>query len=845
MEERHEIIKFPQDLQMKVFIHKIGNVVRHWHRSFELLLVLEGQAHVKMDETPFVLSVGDVILINSNSAHELYSPDGAVLIALQLKPELFRFTESSPEDLEFNCNSSSDPEPGRYHGIRWAIARMVVHNINRQPGVDYLNYGICYYLMAELVTRFRSEKDRLYHNRRKHAKRLSDILAYVELHYAEDFNLSDLADSLQLSEQYLSTYFNKHMGVKFKQYYTDVKLNHALQDLTSTYHTLEHIAADNGFREVHAFIRCFKNKFGVTPNAYRKEFFNQKSVPAADQGPDYLAVEPSNYLQNLLKYLPDGQPVPALSAAPAVFTKKVPVPAVNVKDAQRRLTHNFKNTMAVGRARDLLNHDIRGMLRDIQSAIGYQYIKFHGILSDDMEVCRRLRDGTLQFHYRMVDSALDFLLSVGLKPIVQLSFMPTALASDPGKTVFYHPFNTSPPKDMSEWNRLIADFTGHLISRYGRDKVTSWPFCVWCEPETSIKMFGFGDHALFCEFYKNTYDTVKSVCPDIRFGSPAFLYMRRHGEPVFLTEFIRYTLSHDCRPDFMNIHYYSDILPPLGAIETNISIAPSSQFPKETDDFALFITAVRELFEAMGVGGLPVYLTEWNLTLSHRNLISDTCFKSCYILKNLLENYDRLDSFGYWSLTDLLEENPLPDSGHTFHGGLGIYTMNGARKSVFYAFEFANRLGGELLAQGDGYFITRKGGNIQIITYNYVHYGDLFAAGDAIGVTPTNRYAPFDMSRRVAFSIPLSGLNDGRYVVKEHFVNREHGSAFDLWVKMGAMPLSTADSEVYRHACVPGLHAERLACENGRLTYSPTLEPLEIRFAELSPENGQFSSIHQ
>lgn len=835
MEERHEIIEFPQDLQMKVFIHKIGNVARHWHRSIELLFVLEGQVHVGMDEKPFVLSPGDVILINSNSVHELYAEGGAVLIALQFKPELFRFSEGSPEDLEFNCNSSADQAPGRYDSIRWAIARMVVNNINRQPGIDYLNTGSCYYLMAELVTHFRCERDSLSHSRRKHARRLSEILAYVELHYAEDFNLSDLADSLQLSEQYLSVYFSKHMGVKFKQYYTDVKLNHALQDLTGTRHTLEHIAADNGFPEVHAFIRCFKNKFGVTPHAYRKEFLRQKSFPDTERGPDYLAVEPSNYLQDLLKYLPDSQPVSAPAAAPANFAKNVSVPPVNVGNTRRHLTHNFKNTMAVGRARDLLNRDIRGMLRDIQSAIGYRYIKFHGILSDDMEVCHRLPDGTLQFRYQAVDSALDFLLSVGLKPIVQLSFMPTALASDPDKTVFYHPFNTSPPRDMSEWTRLIADFTGHLVSRYGRREVAGWPFCVWCEPETSTKMFGFGNHALFCEFYKNTYDTVKSVCPDIRFGSPAFLYMRRHGEPAFLTSFIRYANSHGCRPDFMNIHYYSDIIP-REAVGMNVSNAPSSQFPKEPNDFAAFITDVRELFETMGVGGLPVYLTEWNLTLSHRNLISDTCFKSCYILKNLLENYDRLDSFGYWSLTDLLEENPPPDSGHTFHGGLGIYTVNGVRKSVFYAFDFAGRLGDELLARGDGYFITRKNDRIQIITYNYVHYGGLFAAGDAIGVTLTSRYAPFDMSRRAAFSIPLSGLEDGRYTVREYFVNREYGSAFDLWVKMGAVPLSAADSELHSRACVPGFHAEYLACENGLLTYTPTLEPLEIRFAELSPE---------
>ena len=836
MEDRQEIIEFPQDLHTKVFLHKIGIVTRHWHRSLELLFVLEGQAHVGTDEQIFLLSEGDIILINSNSIHELYSKEGAVLIALQLKPELFRFSDIPFDRMEFACNSSTDPDSGRYDSLRWAIARMVLNNISRHPGTNYLNAGVCYYLLAELVTCFLVENGDRSLERRKHTQRLSEILDYIEAHYKEDIRLIDLAKSQQLSVPYLSGFFSQYMGIKFTRYYTDVKLNHAVSDLLGTDHTIERVALDNGFQDVHSFIRSFKAKFSVTPNVYRKKNLERQLSQNESNGINYLSIEASNYLRPLMKYLHENFPDPTASTAAVSPVKHLRASAVNTEKVQRRLTHNFRNVMTVGRARDLLNSDIREMLRDIQSTVGFKFIKFHGILSDDMMVCSALPDGTLQFCYRMVDAALDFLLSVGLRPVVQLSFMPAALASDPNKTVFFHPFNTSPPKDMSEWNRLVADFTRHLISRYGRGEVASWPFCVWCEPETSTKMFGFGNHALFCEFYKNTYDTVKSVCSDIRFGSPAFLCMRRHGESAFLTRFLDYTLSHGCRPDFMNIHYYADIIP-REAVDMNVSNALSSRLPKETDDFSRFITEIRALFGRHGVGDLPVYLTEWNLTLSHRNLISDTCFKSCYILKNLLENYDRLDSFGYWSLTDLLEENPLPESGNVFHGGLGLYTMNGTRKSVFYAFDFANRLGDELLAQGEGYFVTRKNGRIQVITYNYVHYGGFFAAGDAVGITATERYAPFDMSRRVSFSIPLTGLSAGQYIVREYYVNRESGSAFDLWVKAGGLPLSSADTRLFQNRCVPGLRARLADCENGSLHYSPVLEPLEIRFAEISPAN--------
>ena len=95
--------------------------------------------------------------------------------------------------------------------------------------------------------------------------------------------------------------------------------------------------------------------------------------------------------------------------------------------------------------------------------------------------------------------------------------------------------------------------------------------------------------------------------------------------------------------------------------------------------------SIKKIFKSCGFGHLPIYLTEWNFTLSHQNLISDTCFKSCWLMKNLLRNYDRLDSFGYWSLTDLISENALPDV--LFHGGLGtVHYEWAAKKTLFMSF---------------------------------------------------------------------------------------------------------------------------------------------------------------
>jgi xylan 1,4-beta-xylosidase len=826
LEERHEIIEFPPNIPLKIFMHKLGSVDNHWHRSIELLMVLDGTITISIDNTQYTLSSEDIILINSNTIHSLRS-ESAVMIAIQIDLSRINQFDANLDEMVFDCNTTTSDDLSKFDGIRYAIATMLNENAHNSAEAQYKNYSLSYYLVSELLANFRVPITNEIRTQQKYAARLTRLLKYIEDHYAENFTLSDLAAEEDLSVPYLSNFFEKNMGVKFSQYYTSVKLNHAQADLLSTNDSIETIAVRNGFTESHSFVRCFKKQYGTLPSAYRKQRGINTAVSEPASTLNYLDMEPSNYLHLLTKYLGNIKDRPhSVSSRNTVKSDEITASAIS---STRHLKHTFKKFITVGRAKELLNRDIQNMLIDLQNNIGYEYIKFHGLLSDDMMVVSRI-NGRLTFHYTLVDMALDFLISIGLKPLIQLSFMPKDLAADPNKTIFYLPMITSPPKHMSEWEQLIDNFTRHLIERYGTITVRSWLFCVWNEPVTPKSMFGFGDDDLFLRFYEASYRAVKRVDDKLVFGSTSILYMENLGTDKWIKDFLSYVKKNHCEPEFLNVHYYSDIIPPTA--KQNITIGSVAfSFPKRTDDFSLWIGSIKKIFASAGFGSLPIYMTEWNFTLSHRNLASDTCFKSCYIMKNLLRNYDRLDSFGYWSLTDLLEENALPDS--LFHGGLGIYTTNGIRKSVYYSFYFASLLGDELIDSGEGYFITKSIDAYQIITYNYVHYGNLFASGELFDMTETNRYTPFDMSNRLQFQIKLTDLDNGNYCIKELFVNREYGSAYDIWLKMGAVPLDPSDVEIIKGYCVPGMYKQYRLIGTGFYEYSPVLEPLEIRFAEI------------
>ena len=828
LDERHEIVEFSPNIPLKIFMHKLGFVAKHWHKSLELLMVLDGKIEITVDDSAYTLEKEDIILINSNSIHEIHS-ENATMIALQIDLSRINQFDSNLDELVFECNSAVQKDSGKFDGIRFTIATMIRENSHNAKGTEYKNYSLCYYLVSELLAHFQIPATETTRNRQKYMVRLTRIINYINEHYAENFSLAELAEKEGLSVPYLSNFFDRYMGINFSSYYMNVKLEHAVFDLLSTNDSIEAIAMRNGFTEAHSFVRSFKKRYDMLPSAYRKERKTQGLSINSQSNLNYLLIEPSSYLHLLTKYLKNSGEV--YYQPSAEYTDEITVEDIPVSANLMELTHNFKNFITVGRAKELLNSDIQNMLKDIQAEIGYKYIKFHGILSDDMMVVSRT-GGKLTFHYTLVDRVIDFLLSIKLRPLIQLSFMPRELAADPNKTVCYSPFITSPPREMSEWELLVADFTRHLLERYGTEEVTKWLFCVWNEPMTSKSMFGFDDDHLFFRFYKHTYQSVKNVCPNICFGSPSFLYMENLGNDTWIRAFFAYARKHDCMPEFINVHYYADVIPPSNNQNYYVGNATSSTFPKRTDDFSLWIGSLRKVFASLNIIDLPIYLTEWNFTFSHRNLINDTCFKSCYIMKNLLKNYDRLASFGYWSLTDLIEENALPDT--LFHGGLGIYTTNGLRKNVFYAFYFANMLGDELIASDDSYFITKKPNNsYQIITYNYVHYGNLFASGELFDITETNRYSAFDMSRKLQINLGLSGLTNGRYEIREYFVNREHGSAYDIWINLGGVPLNPKDTDLLRGLCVPGFHKELRLVEKNQISYAAVLEPLEIRFAEI------------
>ena len=189
--------------------------------------------------------------------------------------------------------------------------------------------------------------------------------------------------------------------------------------------------------------------------------------------------------------------------------------------------------------------DYRSHLTMASKDLGVKHIRGHGLLDDDMSVS--LAAGKSSFYN--IDSLVDFLLSIGMKPIFELSFMPSWLAIEPNKTICHYKGITSPPKNYSLWGNLIHDLGAHMVSRYGEETASQFYFEVWNEPNDA---FWGGGQQGYWQLYSEAAFGLKKASSKLRVGGPATCC-----PDCWLSDFVDFCTEHKVPYDFVSSHAYS------------------------------------------------------------------------------------------------------------------------------------------------------------------------------------------------------------------------------------------------------------------------------------------------
>ena len=182
----------------------------------------------------------------------------------------------------------------------------------------------------------------------------------------------------------------------------------------------------------------------------------------------------------------------------------------------------FHECIGAGRAAEGLRAEWLRQLKMCQDEIGFKAIRFHGLLCDDMGVYSETRDGQPRHNFQYIDQLYDSLLALNLKPFVEISFMPDALAGGTADN-FLVEGQRSPPKSWDKWDGLIKDLVTHWTARYGADEVKQWNFEIWNEADYPA-FFAPRDpnrrREEYFELYAHTAADIKSVNANYRRRRP-------------------------------------------------------------------------------------------------------------------------------------------------------------------------------------------------------------------------------------------------------------------------------------------------------------------------------------
>jgi xylan 1,4-beta-xylosidase len=309
--------------------------------------------------------------------------------------------------------------------------------------------------------------------------------------------------------------------------------------------------------------------------------------------------------------------------------------------------------------------ELEQALRRMHDELGVRTVRAHAIFHDDTRVYTEV-DGEPVYDFSVVDEIYDRLLGIGLRPVVELGFMPRDLASDPSRTVFEYGAIISPPRDYSRWASLVRRLVKHLVDRYSLEEVLTWDFEVW--NEANLEVFWSGTKAEWLHLYDVTAAAVKAVDPRLAVGGPS------SAAAGWVDDLLAHAASSGSAVDFVSTHTYGS--PPLD---------------------------VQASLDRHGFGDARILWTEWGVTPTHFNPLSDSVFSGIFLLRGMKSAAGRVDALAYWVASDHFEELGRPP--RLLHGGFGLQTVGGLAKPRFHALTLLSRLGPVELPvtlEGDG-----------------------------------------------------------------------------------------------------------------------------------------------
>ena len=423
----------------------------------------------------------------------------------------------------------------------------------------------------------------------------------------------------------------------------------------------------------------------------------------------------------------------------------------------RPFPHYWEQVFGSGRATLSLRESYRRDLRAMRTATDIHYVRFHAIFDDDVGVYTEDAHGQPVYNWSYVDQIYDGLLEGGVRPFVELSFMPRALAASLQPHAFWYKPFPSPPKSYAQWEELVYRFAAHLLERYGAPEVEQWYFEVWNEPNIDF-WTGQPKQATYFELYDHAARAIKRADPRLRVGGPAT------AQAAWVDAMIAHSVENNVPLDFVSTHVYAN--------DRAEDVFGTDQPISRRDMVGRAVRKVYDQVKASRRPQLPIHWTEYNASYKNEIDVTDAAFMGPWLANNISVCDGLATTMSYWAFSDVFEEQGVVKT--PFYGGYGLIAEGGIPKPAFNAFAMLHRLGDRRIQPDlqDALATKRADGTLVVAVWNYA--------------PPAENGTPRDVRIRV------NGWSGSpRFHVE--IVDPEHGSALPAWPAMGSPKFPTRE----------------------------------------------------
>lgn len=775
------------------------------HTDLVLFYQISGSLEVYSRDRTCRLDREDIVLVNVLAPYEAKGNGITCRLAID-----YRMVSAllPPEKLLFFANSVWDTTHS-YEELREILRELLYHKlIETEEETVCLQYSLILRLLHCLQSHFHSHP-LLPEDTSKGAdrteERMRQIAAYVYDHYQESISLTRLAEEMYLSTSTLSRLFYKQTGIYFAEYLTRVRLQYAAQELLYSEKPITRVAADCGFSNASAFAKDFRSHYGSSPKDYRRiERARQQERRSERERIEQELAERIELLHPV-REKPDQAAGIEIDTAEGVPCGKPWGVAINI-----------------GALFSLIRANLQSHLKLLAEDMHFTHVRIWSVFSQELQITDGKTIGA--YNYDLMDTILDAVVSMRLAVYFDFGRRPDTAVRKAGERIFYRD-NAILFQSRRAWEGLFEDFILHILDRYGESEVGNWIFEFGEDGsfEGSGHYYESPDYA-YEDVFLFAWRVIKEACPRARVGGPGCIPV----ENMESTEvFLRKCREAGVKPDFFSLILF----PYLPIADGGFRQASSGEFEAERLD------DIRALLSREGFPECPVYVAEWNCSVSNRNYLNDSCYRGTYLLSRAADIMKRADFCAVWMGSDWVSN--YTDSRGIINGGGGLLTKDGIRKPAFFALSFLNRLGTHFLAAGGHYLVTGTDtGSFMILTWNHRSLGVSYYLEDEGKLLPEETDRVLEKGAPIRFELALRGLPEGaEYVIKTRSVSRNHGSVLDEWAGLHyERHLERADIHYLSEICVPRLQMGHERVSAGRLTVPVLLEEDEFQLLHIYRE---------